>query len=130
MNGMAIVFSLKFREISKKIRWQGVVTKRKRSLLSIIFYWKKAVRNSNVDITLDGIVEIKLFKPHWVDRLSWKVFLNCVNMVFKNYEQLAEAVESYPCLYNKQEKDFKKVTYLLYINIVTAHYLDAWTKLA
>ena len=61
---------------------------------------KKAVRNSNVNITLDDIV----------DRLS-KVILNCVNMVFKNYEQLAEVVKSYPCLYNKQEKDFKKVTY-------------------
>ena len=30
-------------------------------------------------------------------------------MVFKNYEQFVEAVKSYPCLYNKQEKDFKKV---------------------
>ena len=61
---------------------------------------KKVVRNSNVNITLDGIV----------DRLSCKVFLNCVNMVFKHYEQLAEVVKSYPCLYNKQENDFKKVT--------------------
>ena len=62
---------------------------------------KKAVRNSNVNITLDGIV----------DRLSYKVFLHCINMVFKNYEQLAEGVKSYPSLYNKQEKDFEKVTY-------------------
>ena len=31
------------------------------------------------------------------------------SIVLKNYEQLAEVVKSYPCLYNKQEKDFKKV---------------------
>ena len=27
---------------------------------------------------------------------------------FKRYEQLSELVKMYPCLYNKQEKDFKK----------------------
>ena len=27
---------------------------------------------------------------------------------FKHYEQLSELVKMYPCLYNKQEKDFKK----------------------
>ena len=27
---------------------------------------------------------------------------------FKIYEQLLELVKMYPCLYNKQEKDFKK----------------------
>ena len=27
---------------------------------------------------------------------------------FKLYEQLSELVKMYPCLYNKQEKDFKK----------------------
>ena len=27
---------------------------------------------------------------------------------FKCYEQLSELVKMYPCLYNKQEKDFKK----------------------
>ena len=27
---------------------------------------------------------------------------------FKIYEQLSELVKMYPCLYNKQEKDFKK----------------------
>ena len=26
---------------------------------------------------------------------------------FKRYDQLLELVEMYPCLYNKQEKDFK-----------------------
>ena len=62
---------------------------------------KRAVRNSNLNITLDDIV----------DRLSCKVFLSCVNVVFQNYEQLAEVVKSYPCLYNKQEKDFKKISY-------------------
>ena len=27
---------------------------------------------------------------------------------FKRYEQLSELVKMYPCLYNKQEQDFKK----------------------
>ena len=27
---------------------------------------------------------------------------------FKRYEELSELVKMYPCLYNKQEKDFKK----------------------
>ena len=27
---------------------------------------------------------------------------------FKRYEQLSRLVKMYPCLYNKQEKDFKK----------------------
>ena len=27
---------------------------------------------------------------------------------FKRYKQLSEVAEMYPCLYNKQEKDFKK----------------------
>ena len=27
---------------------------------------------------------------------------------FKRYEQLSELVKIYPCLYNKQEQDFKK----------------------
>ena len=27
---------------------------------------------------------------------------------FKRYEQLSELVKMYPCLYNKQKKDFKK----------------------
>ena len=27
---------------------------------------------------------------------------------YKLYEQLSELVKMYPCLYNKQEKDFKK----------------------
>ena len=27
---------------------------------------------------------------------------------FKRYEQLLELVKMYPCLYNRQEKDFKK----------------------
>ena len=27
---------------------------------------------------------------------------------FKLYEQLSELVKMYPCLYNKQEKDFRK----------------------
>ena len=28
--------------------------------------------------------------------------------LFKLFEQLSELVKMYPCLYNKQEKDFKK----------------------
>ena len=27
---------------------------------------------------------------------------------FKDYERLSELVKTYPCLYNKQDKDFKK----------------------
>ena len=34
--------------------------------------------------------------------------LNCVNRFFKNYEQLAEDVKSYPCLCKRNKRIIKR----------------------
>ena len=41
-------------------------------------------------------------------QLSGKLLVCGTMAPFKYYEQLSEPVKMYPCLYNKQEKDFKK----------------------
>ena len=41
-------------------------------------------------------------------QLSGKLLVCGTMAPFKYYEQLSERVKMHPCLYNKQEKDFKK----------------------
>ena len=54
--------------------------------------------------------EIVYFLVAWVTFYNSQLsFLFADTMAsFKRYEQLSELVKMYPCLYNKQEKDFKK----------------------
>ena len=54
--------------------------------------------------------EIVYFLVTWVTFYNFHVsFLFADTMApFKLYEQLSEYLKMYPCLYNKQEKDFKK----------------------
>ena len=59
--------------------------------------------------TFEETFEIVYFLVAWVTlQLSGKLLVCGTMAPFKCYEQISELVKMHPCLYNKQEKDFKK----------------------
>ena len=88
--------------------------------------------------------EIAYFRVAWVTFYNLQLsFLFADTMAsFKRYEQLSEHVKMYPCLYKKQEKDFKKVlsflqwkfflaksVFLAFCFLPDAFYIDVEPKL-
>ena len=60
--------------------------------------------------TLEKTFKIVYFLVAWVAFYNFQLSFLFANTMapFKRYEQLSELVKMYPCLYIKQEKDFKK----------------------
>ena len=59
--------------------------------------------------TFEETFEIVYFLVAWVTlQLSGKLLVCGTMAPFKCYKQISELVKIHPCLYNKQEKDFKK----------------------
>ena len=71
---------------------------------------KSMKKNEIIVIHSKKTFEIVYFLVAWVTFYNFQLsFLFADTMApFKRYEQLSELVKMYPCLYNKQEKDFKK----------------------
>ena len=71
---------------------------------------KSMKQNEIIVIHSKKAFEIVYFLVAWVTFWNFQLsFLFADTMApFKRYEQLSELVKKYPCLCNKQEKDFKK----------------------
>ena len=59
---------------------------------------------------MEKTFEIVYFLVPWVTFYNFHLSFSFADTMapFKRYEQLSEPAKMYPCLYNKQEKDFKK----------------------
>ena len=71
---------------------------------------KSMKKNEIIVIHSKKTFEIVYFLVAWVTFYNFQLsFLFTDTMApFKRYEELSELVKMYPCLYNKQEKGFKK----------------------